>query len=69
MGISVEDLKELIEINAKVEKVSNLSSDGKNLLTRIPKDIRDFLKLKKGDKLRWLVEEDNIKLEVIPNAD
>jgi len=66
MAITEEELKKLIEIKADIEKITTLSSDGRNLLTRIPKDIRDFLKLEKGDRFRWLVDEDKkIKIEIV----
>ncbi len=65
MAITEEELIELIGIKANIEKISTLSSDGRNLLIRIPKEVKDFLKLEKGDKFRWLVDEDNIKIEVV----
>jgi len=65
MAITEKELIELIGIKANIEKISTLSSDGKNLLIRIPKELKDFLKLEKGDKLRWLVDENNIKIEVV----
>ena len=66
MAITEEELKKLLEVKADIEKLSTLSSDGRNLLTRIPKEIREFLKLEKGCKLRWLVDIDRgIKIEVI----
>lgn len=52
MAITEDELKELIEPKAKLEKVSTISSDGKTSLTRIPKDIVDELEIKKGNKLR-----------------
>jgi hypothetical protein len=65
MGITKEDLKKIISVNADIEKVSTLSSDGKNLLSRIPRDICDFLNLKKGNRLHWFVNETKtIKLTV-----
>jgi antitoxin component of MazEF toxin-antitoxin module len=64
--INEEDLRKLIEIRADIDKITTLSFDGKNLLTRIPKEIREFLKMKKGDKIRWLVDSDKkIILQVI----
>ncbi|MBR9705748.1 hypothetical protein GOV14_01815 [Candidatus Pacearchaeota archaeon] len=66
MAITEDELKKLIEVAAFIEKVSTLSSDGKNLLLRVPKEIRSFLTLSKGDKLRWLVKDKkSIHLEVI----
>lgn len=66
MPISKEELNKLLEINADIEKVTIISSDGKRLLTRIPQDISDELKIEKGNKFRWLVKskEKKIILEV-----
>jgi bifunctional DNA-binding transcriptional regulator/antitoxin component of YhaV-PrlF toxin-antitoxin module len=66
MAITEQELKEIIGVKAEIEKITTLSSDGKNLLTRIPKEIRDSMKLEKGDKLRWVVDENKqISLEII----
>ena len=68
MPISHQQLKELIRApNADIEKVTSISSDGKNLLTRIPKEITTFLKIRKGAKVRWLVQVDSneLKLEIM----
>ncbi len=66
MVVSEEELNQLLAMNAEIEKVTLISSDGKRLLTRLPKDIVDELKIKKGDKFRWLVKvkEKKIILEV-----
>jgi antitoxin component of MazEF toxin-antitoxin module len=58
MAITLEDLKKLIEVKSKIEKITTLSFDGKNLLTRVPKDIMEYLELEKGDKIRWVVDSD-----------
>jgi len=66
MVITENELRNLISFRAELEKVSTLSSDGKNLLMRVPKKIKEKLNLKKGDKLRWLVDTaGQIKIEVI----
>jgi len=66
MGITEKELLDLIEIKTDVEKISSISSDGRNLLTRIPKEIREKLDLGKGRKLRWIVSKDNeIKIEIV----
>lgn len=66
MAITEKELKELIEVDSSVDRISNISSDGRNLLSRIPKEVREFLDLKKGDKLRWVVNENKkVKIEVI----
>ena len=65
MSITEKELRNLIRFNADIEKISTLSSDGKNLLTRIPKKVKEALGLKKGYKLRWLVNTDTIKIEVL----
>ena len=66
MAITEEDLKEIIkEPNADIEKITTMSSDGKNLLTRIPKDVVDSLALKSGDKIKWIVDKNKeLKLEI-----
>ena len=54
MPISEEDLKDIIkDPNVDIEKFTTISDDGKNLLTRIPKEIVNFLRLNKGNKIRW----------------
>jgi len=68
MAITEEKLKEMIEHKAKVERISTISSDGVNLLTRIPKEIAEEAKMQKKDKLRWLLDKE-IKLEVIKEND
>ena len=66
MAISEEELRELICFRGDIEKITTLSSDGKNLLTRIPKKIKEHLELKKGDRMRWLVDtKGQIKIEII----
>lgn len=44
-------------------KESKLSCDGKNLLTRIPKDIEEEASMKKGDKLIWTANKEKLKVE------
>ena len=67
MAISEEEIKKLIEVKAEVDRTSSVSSDGSNLLTRIPSEVVQVLKLKKGDKIRWLVDpkDNKIKIEII----
>jgi hypothetical protein len=67
MSISESELKKLIgDVRLSVEKITTLSDDGRNLLSRVPQKIRDHLKLSKGDKLRWTVDlEGQIKIGVI----
>jgi len=66
MAITEEELNKLLEVNADIDKLSMISSDGKRLLTRIPQEIVDELKIKKGNKFRWLVKtkEKNINLKI-----
>jgi hypothetical protein len=56
MAITEEELKKLIEVQSRIEKITTLSYDGKNLLTRIPGEIKNYLVLKKGDRFRWTVD-------------
>lgn len=66
MSITEEKLKEMIEPQGDLEKLSTISSDGKTLSTRIPKELVDELKMKKGDKLQWILnkEENAISLSI-----
>lgn len=57
MAITEKELDELIEPKGDIEKLSSISSDGKTLLTRIPKEIIDELKMKKGEKLQWVLNK------------
>jgi bifunctional DNA-binding transcriptional regulator/antitoxin component of YhaV-PrlF toxin-antitoxin module len=68
MAITEKKLRELIDFKPDAEKISTLSSDGRNLLTRIPKEIREVAGMKKGDKLRWTAKDGHIKIEIIENA-
>ncbi len=64
MSISEKQLRDLIKDEAEIEKVSTVSSDGRNLLTRIPKEVRESLDIKKGSKIRWTVKKKEIFLEI-----
>jgi antitoxin component of MazEF toxin-antitoxin module len=64
MPITKEELEELIEPKADIEKVSTISSDGKTFVTRIPKEVIEQLGIKKGNKIRWLVDEKNNELKI-----
>jgi len=56
MVISPEEFSALVgSPNADIERLTTLSSDGKNLLTRVPRELVRFLELQQGDKLRWTV--------------
>lgn len=69
MPISKEELESLIFVEPKVERVATISSDGKNLLVRIPKEVREHFGLNRGDRFRFLVERgDKISLEIIKDA-
>lgn len=64
--ITEDELKKLIEVKSGIDKVTTLSFDGKNLLTRVPGVIEDYLSLKKGDKFRWIVDnKKNINIEFV----
>ena len=45
-----------------IKKQSKLSYDGRQLITRIQKDIQEEAKLKKGDKLNWEAKGEKIKV-------
>ena len=65
MAITEQELKELLkDPDADLEKITTLSSDGSNLLSRIPKEVVEFLNLKKGNKVRWLVKSDTKEINI-----
>jgi antitoxin component of MazEF toxin-antitoxin module len=64
MPITKEELEELIEPKADIEKISTISSDGKTFVTRIPKEIIEELEIKKGNKIRWLIDKKNKELKI-----
>ena len=64
MPITREELNEMIEPKACIEKVSTISSDGKTFVTRIPKEVLEELGIKKGDKIRWLVDDKTKELKI-----
>jgi len=70
MAITREELEELIFVEPKVERIARVSSDGKNLLVRIPKEVREYLDLKKGVDLRFLVnDKKGFSVELIKEND
>lgn len=68
--ITKEEVERLIAVDTSIEKFSTVSSDGKTLVIRIPKDIREFMKIKKGSELKWILETKSrkIKLEVVESG-
>ena len=64
MAITKEELMDLIEPKADIEKVSTISSAGETFSTRIPKDVMDELSIKKGDKIRGFVKKGSEDIEI-----
>ena len=64
MGITKEELEKLIEVKADIDEVSKISNAGDTLSIRLPKEVIETLKLKKGNKIRWLEDIKTKKLEV-----
>lgn len=64
MAITQEELRELIEPKADIEKVSTISSAGETLSTRIPGDIIQELGIKKGDKIIWSLKKGSNEIEI-----
>lgn len=68
MSVTEDELKEMMETpKADIEKITSISSDGRALLTRVPKEIEQDFDIKKGDKFRWLIDKqkNNINLDLI----
>ena len=65
MAITEEELKKIIETpKSDIEKITTISDDGRALLTRIPKEITEDMNIKKGDKLRWLIDKPKSKINL-----
>ena len=62
MVITEKELGEIILPESHIEKITTISSDGQKLVVRIPKDIEDEMGIKKGNRFRWLLEEDKNKI-------
>ncbi len=64
MAITEQELEELIEVKADIDEVSKISNAGDTLSTRLPKEVIETLGLKKGQRIRWLVDPKTKKLNV-----
>ena len=64
MAITKEELEEIIKPDAKLEKITTISSDGFSLSTRIPVEIIQELDIKKGQKIRWTIEENKLRIKI-----
>ena len=42
--------------NADIDKEMTILFDGKQFMIKIPKEVSEFLKIKKGDKFRFIIE-------------
>lgn len=67
-----QEIKELIKQPEYdyIEKIVKISSDGRNLVTRIPKSIADYLNIKAGDKIRFYTltgKDKKLEIEIIKN--
>jgi len=63
MAITPEKYEELIKDDTDLEKVSKISSDGVNLLIRIPKDIVKEISIAKGDEIKWTVKDGELEVK------
>jgi len=64
MAITQAELDDLINPIADIEKVSTISSAGETLSTRIPKDVIQELRIKKGDKIIWSLKMGSNRIEI-----
>ena len=63
MAITKEEYINLTRDDTDVEKVSKISSDGVNMMSRIPKDIVGEMLIKKGDEIKWTIKDGELKIE------
>jgi bifunctional DNA-binding transcriptional regulator/antitoxin component of YhaV-PrlF toxin-antitoxin module len=57
-GFTRKEIAELIKESETdyIEAINTISSDGRNLVVRIPKEIRDYMKIKKGQRMRFYIK-------------
>lgn len=70
------DDTETIGDKQKISKKATISSDGNQLLVRIPKKIQEWMEIQKGEKLNFTAildtenpENDELKVEYIQDED
>lgn len=70
------DDTETIGDKQKISKKATISSDGNQLLVRIPKKIQEWMEIKKGEKIEFTAildtenpDKDELKTEYIKNED
>lgn len=54
--IDKNERNELEEDIEEIETTVKIQSDGRQLFVRIPREVSDYLELKKGDKFTFIVE-------------
>jgi antitoxin component of MazEF toxin-antitoxin module len=64
MTVTKEELLEMIDSKNDLIKVSRISSDGSNFLTRIPKEVAEELGITKGNEFEWTIKENSKKIEI-----
>lgn len=61
-----EKLLKVVNPYEKIEKKANISSDGKNFVIRIPKEVADYLGITKENKnkkaIKFIIKEENDKI-------
>lgn len=69
MAITTDELLSLLDTTPVVEKVSRVSTDGRNLLVRLPKALCEALTISSGDQLRWSIDkEGQLSVEVVKDG-
>jgi len=64
MAICKEEFIELIKPSGTLEKKSTICGGEKNKLVRIPREVVDFLKIKNGNKINWIVNPQSKSLSI-----
>lgn len=68
-GLTKDEFNSLVEEDFRIIKKTNIVSDGKNLLVRIPKKICLELELKKKDSIEWICDPKLKTLTINLNKD
>lgn len=63
-GLTEKEFTSLVEDDFRIVKSTNIVSDGKTLLVRIPKQICQEMELNKTDSIEWVCDPKTKELHI-----
>ena len=51
-----KSLKTLLFLDVNIDKSMSILWDGRQFMVKLPKELSEFYKIKKGDKLRFIID-------------